>query len=173
MRMLLAVLAGLSLAPIADAAAAPRGFEVRDVLPIERPLRPGDFVWDDEGVPPGPTRIVVDLAEEQIYVYRAGYEIGRSSIIFGADDKPTPTGTFPILQKKEHHISGKYGSPMPYSLWLTRSGVAIHGSEVDYDAVTHGCVGVPDEFAARLFDEARVGDRVLITQGWMSRLYGP
>jgi lipoprotein-anchoring transpeptidase ErfK/SrfK len=164
-RKLLVLLAGVSLVP-ASLAAAPRGFEVRDMLPIHRPLPPGDFVWDDDGVPPGRTQIVVDLAAEQIHVYRAGYEIARSSIIYGADDKPTPTGTFPILSKKEFHFSNKYRSPMPYSLWLTKSGVAIHGSEVDYNAATHGCIGVPERFAAMLFDETRVGDRVLVTRRW-------
>lgn len=170
--MFLALFACLSLAPpmAADAASVP-GFTVRDVLPIRGPLRPGDFVWDEEGVPPGRARIVVDLAAEQLYVYRGGYEIGRSSIIYGDEDKPTPAGTFPILDKKPNYVSRKYGSPMPYSLWLTRSGVAIHGSEVGRRYATHGCVGVPEEFAALLFDAARVGDRVTITHDWMPDVY--
>lgn len=167
MRWLIALLSAALLVPaIAADAARSSGFAVHDVLPIRGPLRPGDFVWDDEGVPPGRTRIVVDLDAEQLYVYRNGYEIARSSIIFGADDKPTPTGSFPILDKRPDHFSRKYQSPMPFSLWLTRSGVAIHGTEVTERDVTHGCVGVPEEFAEMLFREARVGDRVLITRRW-------
>jgi hypothetical protein len=31
-------------------------------------------------------------------------------------------------------------------------------------------VGVPNEFAAKLFKEAQLGDQVLITRGWMAQL---
>ena len=49
---------------------------------------------------------------------------------------------------------------MPYSLWLTSDGVAIHGSSVRWGSATHGCVGIPLDFAAKLFGAAHVGDRV-------------
>ena len=38
---------------------------------------------------------------------------------------------------------------------------------------THGCVGVPDEFAALLFQGARKGDEVLVTRNWRPDLYPP
>src|SRR3546814_5545046 len=63
-----------------------------------------------------------------IHVYRAGNEIGRSSIIYGYDDKPTPTGVYPILQKDIDHVSNIYkGAPMPWMLRLTWTGISIHG----------------------------------------------
>lgn len=51
---------------------------------------------------------------------------------------------------------------MPYTLQLTSDGVSIHGSMVRSGAATHGCIGVPLEFARRLFGQARVGDEVVI-----------
>jgi lipoprotein-anchoring transpeptidase ErfK/SrfK len=111
----------------------------------------GDYAWEDSGVPQGELRIVVDLAWQRLYAYRGGVEIGRAAILYGADDKPTPTGTFKILQKKKDHISNLYGAPMPFMLRLTNDGIAIHGSEVEDGYATHGCIGVPDEFAALLF----------------------
>jgi lipoprotein-anchoring transpeptidase ErfK/SrfK len=51
---------------------------------------------------------------------------------------------------------------MPYTLRLTNDGVAIHGNNVLEGYASHGCVGVPLEFARRLFAEARVGDEVFI-----------
>ena len=156
--------------PAPQKAATP--FSFTSILTPDRPLRHGDYLWNDEGVAPGPLSIVVDLQAQIVYVYRGGIEIGRSAILYGADDKPTPTGTFPILQRKRHHISNLYGAPMPYMLRLTNDGIAIHGSTVEYGAATHGCVGVPDEFAANLFAQAKVGDRVLITNGWHTDVYG-
>ena len=167
-------------APSAPVAAAPvrpepiwgapaKGFPVRAVLAPTGPLEAGDYVWEPEGVPEGPLRIVVDIEAREIHVYRAGYEIGRAHIIYGDDDKPTPLGTFPILEKRERHVSNLYGAPMPYMMRLTWDGIAIHSSTVDDGFATHGCVGVPDEFAALLFAEARRGDLVMVTNGWMKR----
>jgi lipoprotein-anchoring transpeptidase ErfK/SrfK len=52
-------------------------------------------------------------------------------------------------------------------LRLTNDGVSIHGSEVEWAAATHGCIGVPTKFAALLFAQAKLGDRVIITNGKM------
>jgi hypothetical protein len=135
-------------------------------LPVSGWLEPGRFVWNDDGVPAGPTLIVVNIRGRVLSAYRHGIEVGRSSLIYGADDKPTPHGAFTILQKDAHHVSRTYGNaPMPYTLRLTGDGVSIHGSEIADDLATHGCVGLPKPFAAKLFASAHVGDRVLIWRG--------
>ena len=137
-------------------------------LDIPHWLGPGEWVWNAEGAPAqGETIIVVNLRARVISVYRAGHEIGRSSLIYGAGENPTPHGTFPILEKDADHVSNIYdGAPMPHMLRLTMDGVAIHGSpELADDLATHGCVGLPREFAAQLFGAVRVGDRVVIWDG--------
>ncbi|MBR0552515.1 L,D-transpeptidase family protein [Sphingomonadaceae bacterium LXI357] len=168
----LAILAALTTA--APASAKPRGvaasFPVKTVLELPGDLTYGDYVWDDDGVAPGPLTIVVDLDNELLHVYRGGNEIGRSVIIYGDDKKPTPMGEFHIIQRDIDHVSNIYkGAPMPYMLKLTTDGVAIHGSKVEVDTATHGCVGLPDEFAAMLYSQAKLGDRVLITNDWMDQ----
>ncbi len=138
---------------------------VKRVLQIDGPFRHGDYVWDDEGVPAGPLVVTVDLAAQTLSVFRGGYEIGAAVVLYGADDKPTPLGVFPITQKKAKHVSNLYNAPMPYMMRLTNDGVAIHGSEVDLDSATHGCIGVPTKFAKLLFAQAKLGDKVIITNG--------
>jgi lipoprotein-anchoring transpeptidase ErfK/SrfK len=54
---------------------------------------------------------------------------------------------------------------MPYTLRLTPDGVSIHGSNVRWGFATHGCVGVPAAFAAKLFAAVQTGDEVLIVAG--------
>lgn len=152
-------------AAIATPKPADDRFVVKRILQIDGPFRHGDYVWDDKGVPAGPLVITVDIAAQTLSVFRGGYEIGAAVILYGADDAPTPLGVFPITQKKKDHISNLYGAPMPYMMRLTNDGVAIHGSEVDLDSATHGCIGVPTKFAALLFAQARLGDRVIITNG--------
>lgn len=147
----------------------PHALVVRSVLPIAGPFRHGDFAWDESRAPAtGPIIITVDLKAQTLSVFRAGHEIGAAVIIYGADDKPSPLGAFPITQKDADHVSRTYNNaPMPYMLRLTNDGVAIHGSDVRWGNATHGCIGVPTAFARKLFDVARLGDLVIITNGKM------
>ena len=155
--------------PPATPAATPAddGLVLKRVLQIEGPFTHGSYVWDDAGVPAGPLVITIDLKAQTLSVFRGGYEIGAAVILYGADDKPTPLGTFSITEKDADHVSNLYNAPMPYRLRLTNDGVAIHGSEVEWGAATHGCIGVPVEFAKLLFEQAKLGDRVIITDGKM------
>lgn len=150
----------------ASATATLSSIHVTRELEIPHWLRPGEFVWNDDNVPLGRTIVVVNVRARVLSVYRGGIEIGRSSLIYGADNKPTPIGTFPILQKDADHWSNLYDAPMPHMLRLTWDGVAIHGSDnVAEDQATRGCVGLPREFAQLLFGVVRVGDRVVIWDG--------
>lgn len=154
-------------ATLPPAAPVEQGYEIKAALKIDGPLKHGSYVWNDEGVPDGPMLITVDLAAQTLSVFRGGYEIGVAVILYGFDEKPTPLGSFPITQKKKHHISNIYDAPMPYMLRLTNDGVAIHASDVELGAATHGCIGVPSAFARLLFEQVDVGDRVIITNGQM------
>lgn len=145
---------------------------IKRVLELDGPFRHGDYVWDAAGVPAGPLVITVDIGAQTLSVFRGGYEIGAAVILFGADDKPTPLGVFPITQKKKDHISNLYNAPMPYMMRLTSDGVAIHGSTVERDSATNGCIGVPTAFAKLLFAEAKLGDKVIITNGERLQLGG-
>jgi hypothetical protein len=137
--------------------------EIRSLLNVPRAMTFGDYVWDEDGVPPGPVWIRVDVARQVISVFRGGHEIGTAVILYGTPDKPTPTGAFHVLQKAKDYQSRTYDAPMPYMLRLTGDGVAIHASSVRPGWATHGCIGVPMDFAKRLFDQARLGDTVLIS----------
>ena len=147
-------------AAVAPAAAADDSAPRR--LVIGRQMLHGDYVWQDEGVPPGRIEILVDLSAQTLSVFRGGHEIGRTVILYGTDEQPTPLGTFTIIEKDADHVSNLYDAIMPWMLRLTRDGIAIHGSNVRYGWASRGCVGVPDEFAALLFAQARLGDRVTI-----------
>jgi lipoprotein-anchoring transpeptidase ErfK/SrfK len=142
---------------------------IKTILDVRTPMSYGDFRWDDRGVPAGPAWVRIDLKTQLISVFRSGHEIGTAVILYGADGVPTPTGRFPILAKLKNHRSATYdNAPMPYTLRLTRDGVSIHGSNVRWGFATHGCIGVPTAFAAKLFDAVRTGDEVLIVSGGRS-----
>jgi len=149
------------------APAPEEAFTVKRVLDTGGPIKFGAYFWDDKDVPPGPILITVDLKAQTLSVFRGGYEIGATAILYGDEGKETPQGTFPITQKDADHVSNIYNAPMPYMLRLTNDGISIHGSEVEWGYATHGCVGVPVKFAKLLFGVASVGDKVIITSGKM------
>jgi lipoprotein-anchoring transpeptidase ErfK/SrfK len=140
------------------------------LLNVQRRLNYGDYVWSEEGVPSGAIWILVDLTAQTVSVFRGEHEIGTTVLLYGADHTPTPTGRFAVLAMDKDHWSSSYDAPMPYTLRLTQDGVSIHGSLVRPRAGTHGCVGVPIEFAKKLFADAKVGDEVLITRDASSDL---
>lgn len=132
------------------------------ILAVRTRLKHGDFRWNEDGVPPGKVHALVNLRTQMISVFRGGHEIGTAVVLFGAEDKITPLGTFPVLTKIEDHRSATYDAPMPYTMRLTGDGVAVHGSDVRLGAGTHGCVGVPLEFARRMFKQIQIADEVEI-----------
>lgn len=144
-------------------------FVIKSILPIEGTIRYGDWFWDESAAPTaGRLVITVDLEARVISVFRDGHEIGTAVTLLGTQKHPTPLGTFPVLNKSREHFSRKYdNAPMPFSLWLTNTGIAIHGSPVMNGYASHGCIGVPDEFAAKLFAATKRGDKVIITRGKM------
>jgi len=136
---------------------------VRSLLNVPRRMRFGDYVWNDARVPAGNVWIRIDLGRQTLSVFRAGHEIGTTVILYGTDGKPTPTGVFPILERAATHRSSLYAADMPWMLRLTGDGVAIHASNVRRGSATHGCIGVPPAFAARLFAAVKRGDIVAIS----------
>ena len=137
--------------------------DVHSILNVRKRMHYGDFVWNDRDVPKGQVWVRVDLESQLISVYRAGHEIGTAVILYGADEKETPDGVFPVIAKIKDHKSITYdNAPMPYTLRLTDDGVSIHGSDVRWGRATHGCIGVPIEFAQKLFGQVSKGDEVVI-----------
>jgi hypothetical protein len=135
---------------------------IKSLLNMDKPMRFGSHVWNDRGVGPGQIWVRIDLGRQLLSVFRDGHEIGTTVILFGTDGKATPVGAFTIQAMQADYHSRTYDAPMPYMLRLTDDGVAIHGSNVRNGSATHGCIGVPRDFAQLLFAQAKVGDLVYI-----------
>lgn len=141
-------------------------FVIKRILPIDGPIKYGEWHWDEAGAPAGQIVITVDLEARVLSVFRGGYEIGATAVLLGTGEKPTPLGVFPITQKNKDHFSNIYtGAPMPYMQRLTDDGITLHGSKVELGYASHGCVGMPEPFAAKLFATTHIGDKVYITRG--------
>lgn len=135
---------------------------IASLLSLPRKMRFGDYAWDDPRTGTGTVWIRVDLPRQLISVFRDGDEIGTAVVLYGTDGKDTPSGSFTLLGKERMHRSSLYDADMPFTLWLTHDGVAIHASSVERGRATHGCIGVPLDFARHVFAVAQRGDSVIV-----------
>lgn len=126
-------------------------------------LQPGDYVWTPELSPAGPLVIVVSLPGQRAHVYRNGTRIGVSTISSGKPGHETPTGVFPILQKRAEHHSNLYdNAPMPYMQRLTWDGIALHAGRIPGKPASYGCIRLPMAFAKSLFAATERGVTVVV-----------
>jgi lipoprotein-anchoring transpeptidase ErfK/SrfK len=129
-------------------------------------LRPGAFVWQAERAQAGPVEMVVSLAAQRIYVYRDSRLIAISTVSTGRPGHTTPTGRFPILQKKLINYSTLYDSaPMPHMQRLTWDGVALHAGRIPGVPASHGCIRLPAQFATLLYGITATGQTVHVVAG--------
>lgn len=111
-----------------------------------------------------PIMAIVSIKSQQVTVYDADGWMSRAPVSTGTKGRETPAGVFAILQKNEDHHSSLYDdASMPHMQRLTWNGIAMHGGPLPGYAASHGCVRMPYSFAQNLFDQTRIGMRVIVS----------
>ena len=110
-----------------------------------------------------PIMAVVSLRDQRITLYDATGWILRAPVSSGQKGRETPAGIFSVIQKEAEHYSNLYDDAyMPHMQRITWSGIALHGGPLPGFAASHGCIRLPYDFAARLFELTRLGIRVIV-----------
>src|SRR5262249_48137744 len=110
-----------------------------------------------------PIMAIVSLRSQRITVYDADGWILRAAVSSGQSGRETPAGIFSVIQKDAEHHSNLYDDAyMPHMQRLTWSGIALHGGLLPGHPASHGCVRLPFDFAAHLFDLTKLGMRVIV-----------
>ena len=110
-----------------------------------------------------PFLAIVSLRNQRITIYDANGWILRAPVSSGQRDRETPAGIFSVIQKDADHHSNLYDDAfMPHMQRITWSGIALHGGPLPGYPASHGCVRMPFDFAARLFEMTRMGLRVIV-----------
>ena len=123
---------------------------------VQLPIRPnGSVAWVRAGalvVEPVRTRIVVDLSERRLWLYRGGRLVLRAPVGVGSPATPTPTGRFYVNQRLvPDDPSGPFGPAAlgisafsPVLTWWPQGGpIAIHGTDEPASigqARSNGCI---------------------------------
>ena len=110
-----------------------------------------------------PIMAIVSLHSQMVTVYDAKGWILRAPVSTGQKGRETPAGIFSIIQKQAEHYSNLYDDAyMPNMQRITWSGIALHGGPLPGYPASHGCIRMPFDFAAQLFDETPLGLRVIV-----------
>jgi hypothetical protein len=117
-------------------------------------------------IPKGPLEIFVSIEQQKLHFYSDGQLVATEPVATGVPGHLTPLGVFSVIERDRYHHSNLYSNaPMPYMERITWSGVALHeGPGVGHQA-SHGCIRMPQAFAAKLFMLPTMGMRVIIARG--------
>ena len=171
MKFFAKIMAALALVGAIPAHAA-SGDEAIAIEAAAAALAPNKFVWSDTATAQ-PVTVVVSLPLQRAFVFRGESLIAASAVSTGTDDKPTPIGVYPILQKAEEHRSNLYDSSMPFMQRLTWDGVALHAGANPGFPASHGCVRLPAAFARKLFGITDLGTAVVVTDQIVDGIFDP
>lgn len=123
--------------------------------------------------PPANKEIHVFIEQQTLIAVENNEEVYRFDIVTGKEGKETTVGKYSVFRKHEKYTSKTYGSEMPYTMFFTQDGKAIHGTQMatlrsylhaylTESLGSQGCVGLTDDNAKALFDWAPVGTPVVI-----------
>jgi len=134
--------------------------------------------------------IEIDKSAQQMTVTHNGERLYTWPVSTGNEEYDTPSGTFTPFRMEIDHRSDEWdNAPMPYSIFFTDTGVAVHGTYERRSlgrAVSHGCVRLSVKSAATLWklvkEEKMANTSIVVTgdmsddalQGWrLSPIIGP
>ena len=99
--------------------------------------------------------ITVDKNNQMMTVAVDGVERYQWPVSTGNPSHETPNGTFRTFRMEADHFSKEFDdAPMPHSIFFTKIGHAIHGTESESQLgipVSHGCVRLSRANATTLY----------------------
>jgi hypothetical protein len=115
--------------------------------------------------------IEINKSSQKMTVSRDGETIHVWPVSTGTISYDTPSGNFTPFRMEKDHFSREWDdAPMPHSIFFTKQGHAIHGTDhvrAIGRPASHGCVRLPRANARELFDlvkrEGMANTRVVLT----------
>ncbi len=122
------------------------------------------------------SRIVVDLSERSLRLYRSGRLVLETPVAVGAAATPTPRGRYFVNERYAlPDASGPFGpaalgvsahSDVLQDVWVEDGPIGIHGTNEPWSIgrpVSHGCIRVANSVMPRLFRLAPAGTPIVVT----------
>lgn len=123
----------------------------------------------------GTTYIEVDLSIQHLWYYKNGELFLESDIVSGYpyNGHSTPTGVFCVWSReKDRQLVGEtYNTHVDYWMPINWDGVGLHdawwqtsfgGTVYQTANGSHGCINLPTDIAARIYENVQVGTPVIV-----------
>ena len=118
------------------------------------------YSWQPDRAPDGPLSLLVSAADQKLYVYRAGIEIGVAHIHVADPESPVDEGVFSVLIGKADH-DDPWLPGQPAHRWLNIHGGDAPGAETEEQAVNR--IHIPRYFSAVIYEMIKPGTTLVIT----------
>jgi lipoprotein-anchoring transpeptidase ErfK/SrfK len=144
-----------------------------------------------EKVTPDNSHVRVSISKQRAYLMMGDEIVIDSPISSGKRARPTPQGSFNVLEKDKNHRSSIYGdfvdssgrivrrgvssridsapsgthyvgADMKWFMRLTDGGVGMHVGFLPGYAASHGCIRMPSAAAEMFYNRVKVGTPVLV-----------
>ena len=144
------------------------------IMIVSLGMAPSTFAeGNDAGAP---KKIVVNIDRQKLTAVEDNKLVYEFDVVTGRPGKETIPGEYKISRKFEDYTSKKYKVEMPYTMFFSADGKAIHGTKwatlrsylhvyITESVGSHGCVGLTEEDAKELFAWAPVGTTIVVFEG--------
>ncbi len=165
--------------------------KARDLIHRQEPINVSPRLLGQ--VTPQNSHVRVSISKQRAYLLLGDEVVIDSPISSGKRARPTPTGSFHVLEKDKGHHSNVYGdfvdssgrivrrgvssridsapsgthfvgAEMTWFMRLTDEGVGMHVGFLPGYAASHGCIRMPSSAAEMFFSHVKVGTPVLVAE---------
>ena len=169
--------------------AQPQMKQATDLIRPQQPINVSPRLL--EKVTPDNSHVRVSLSKQRAYLMLGDEIVIDSPISSGKRARPTPQGSFHVLEKDKDHKSSIYGdfvdssgrvvrrgvssridsapsgthyvgADMKWFMRLTDEGVGMHVGFLPGYAASHGCIRMPSQAAEMFYDRVKVGTPVVV-----------
>jgi peptidoglycan hydrolase-like protein with peptidoglycan-binding domain len=107
--------------------------------------------------------VEVDRARQLLVLVRNGRAAAVYAASTGRPGFETPTGRFRVARQEPRSWSWEYSTWLPWaSYFIPARGIAVHAGRTPPRPDSHGCVRVPEPFAARIYRAMPPGTVVIV-----------
>lgn len=121
----------------------------------------------------GNTYVEINIGDQHLWVYKNGEQVNESDFVSGGLFKGngTPEGTYAITYKERDSTLVGEGYQSSVKYWMPFNGnIGLHdaswrdafGGHIYYMKGSHGCINLPTQKAAEIYDQVEKGEAVVV-----------
>ncbi len=108
--------------------------------------------------------VIVSISTQKAWFMLGSSVLLETPVSTGKPGYPTHPGEYVVTQKYPSWKSTLYKVPMPNFMRLNCGQTGMHGGYVPGVPASHGCIRLPGDNAAAIYEVIQTGDRVSVVE---------